>query len=256
MKYWLLALGCLAYGLLLLALSQLASPTAARLALYAAYAATAAAAFTTALSYAPGDRLRWAWLFFGGGFAIGFVSKLFLGDSSRAAELPLLGAALWSATIVLLNGVSLTALVIFARVWDGTGLVPPWRGRATLAFVALALLLEGVPLYNSARAMLGLSPVAFGFFVAVLGDVIGIALIGPIFATAIALRGGLLMRPWLFLFCAALCWLLDDATALLPRALALDADIVIRALAVLLGGAAAVAQLWVKREVMRGLGGS
>jgi hypothetical protein len=76
---------------------------------------------------------------------------------------------------------------------------------------------------------------------------------GPIFATAIALRGGVLMRPWLFLFAGTFFWLIDDFVILLPRPLALDLDIVVRPMAVLLGGAAALVQLWIKREVSSGL---
>jgi hypothetical protein len=254
MKYWLLALGCVVYGLVLLALYHLASPATARLGLYAGYALAAAAAVATGLSYAPRDRLRWAWLAFGTGYFIAFLSKVFVADSTTVAGASTGRAIVWATMIFLLNCGSVTALVLFSRVWTGTGLAPPWRGRATLAFLALALIIGGQNLYANARAMLSLNPQAFGFFSSSAGDVIGIALIGPIFATAIALRGGLLMRPWLFLFCAAMCWIVDDALAILPQDLAFNIDIVVRTLAVLLGGAAALAQLLVKREVAAGLG--
>jgi hypothetical protein len=252
MKYWWLALGCLAYGLGLLALYHLASPATARLGLYACYALAAAAAGVTAVSYAPRDRLRWAWLSFGAGYFVAFLSKL-VADSTTIAAASTARATLWAAMIILLNAGSVTALVLFARVWSGTGLAPAWRGRATLGFFALALVIGGQNLYVNGRAMLSLDPRAFGFFASSAGDVIGIALIGPIFATAIALRGGLLMRPWLYLFSAAICWIVDDALFILPRELALNVDIVVRTLAVLLGGAAALAQLMVKREVQAGL---
>jgi hypothetical protein len=85
--------------------------------------------------------------------------------------------------------------------------------------------------------------------VGVTGDVISIALVGPIFATAIALRGGVLMRPWAFLFAAAIAWIIDDLTPLMPQALARDLDIFARPLAVMLDAAAALAQFWVKREI-------
>jgi hypothetical protein len=252
MKYWWLAFGCLAYGLILLALYHLASPAIARLGLYACYALAGAAACVTAASYAPRDRLRWAWLAFGAGYSIAFLSK-FVADSTTVAGASTARATLWATMIFLLNAGSVTALVLFARVWSGTGLAPAWRSRATLGFLALALIIGGQNLYLNARAMLGLNPQAFGFFASSVGDVIGIALIGPIFATAIALRGGLLMRPWLFLFSAAICWIVDDALVILPRDLGFNVDIVVRTLAVLLGGAAALAQLLVKREVQAGL---
>jgi hypothetical protein len=252
-KYCLLALGCVAYGLALLALHHLASPATARAGLYAAYALAGAAAWTIAFSYERRDRLRWAWLSFGGGYLIAFVAKLFIADSSTLAGASPARALVWTVSVVLLNGALVTALVLFSNVWRGTGLAPPWRHWAMLAFLALGLIIGGQDLYVEAQAMLTLQPQAFGFFAAAVGDVIAIALVGPIFATALALRGGLLMRPWLFLFAGSMCWILDDAVRVLPPELGGSIDLVLRAMAVLLGGAAAAAQLVVKREVQAGL---
>jgi hypothetical protein len=52
----------------------------------------------------------------------------------------------------------------------------------------------------------------------------------------------------------AVCWVVVDAVGALPRQIALQIDIVARPLAVLFGGAAALAQLWTKRELRSGLG--
>jgi hypothetical protein len=160
--------------------------------------------------------------------------------------------AAWSATVVLLNLGSVVALALFARAWSGTGLSPPWRTRATLAFLAVALLLDGPTLKLTVQAMWTLHPAAFGWFASVSSNIAAVALVGPIFATAIALRGGLLMRPWLFLFAGAVCWIAVDLLPLMPASIGAGYDIGMRCLAVLFGGAAAIAQLMVKHEV-RGL---
>jgi hypothetical protein len=248
MKYSLLAAGCAVYALAMLAALHL-WPEAARVGLFATYAFAGIAAVTTAFGYAPQDRLRWAWLAFGGGYLIAFAGKVFIGDNTALAQMSGTRVAVWAATIVLLNIGSVTALALFARAWSGTGLAPAWRTRATLIFLAIALVIDGPSLVTSARNILSLRPQAFGFFASVAGDITAVTLVGPIFATAIALRGGLLMRPWLFLFVAAVCWVFDDIAPLMRPEIGLSYDIVFRTLAVTFGGAAALSQLWVKREV-------
>src|SRR5262249_30849610 len=161
----------------------------------------------TGLTYARSDRLRWAWVTFGAGYLIAFAGKLFIGDSAGWRTMTPGQATAWAISIFLLNVTSVAALVLFARVWNRTGIAPPWRPWATLGFTVLGLAIDGPTLLQSAREMVTLHPHAFGVFSSVAGDVIGIALVGPIFATAIALRGGVLMRPWLFLFGSSLCWI-------------------------------------------------
>ena len=65
----------------------------------------------------------------------------------------------------------------------------------------------------------------------------------------VGLEAGFAPRPWLFLFIASACWLANDVLAILPLEMRRDPDMVIRPLAILFGGAAAIAQLFVKRDV-------
>ena len=252
MKFKLLIAGCLGYALAMLAAFHLA-PQVARIGLFAAYALTGTAAVVTGLAYTPRDRLRWAWLSFGGGYLFAFGGKLFIGDGSALATFSPARRAAWSVTVVLLNLGSVVALSLFARAWSGTGLSPRWRLRATLLFLAVALFFNVPNFRANGHLLLTGDPAAYGILASAIGDLIAISLVGPIFATMLQLRGGILMRPWLMLFLGCAFWVCIDATGALPPPVARNIDIVVRPLAVLCGGAAAIAQLWIKRELASGL---
>ncbi|HEY2747699.1 MAG TPA: hypothetical protein VGL86_23920 [Polyangia bacterium] len=252
MKYWLLVAACVASALGLLAATHLA-PHVAHLGLFACYGLTGVAAVVTALSYTAHDRLRWAWLAFGIGYLVAFGSKVFIGDGFTITQMSPARMVAWSIVVTVFNVALVTAFALFARAWDGTGVAPAWRGRATVIFFVIAFAVDAKSLLAGGRAMIGGQPWAFGFVASVVSDIAVLTLVGPIFATAIALRGGLLMRPWLFLFVASTCWLAVDVLAVLPLELRRDPDMIMRPLAVLFGGAAAIAQLLVKRDVRASL---
>jgi hypothetical protein len=255
MKFPLLVAGCVAYALAMLVAFHVA-PHVAKVGLFAAYGLTSLAALVTGLAYTSRDRLRWAWLSFGGGYLVAFVGKLVIGDGSALATFSPMRRAAWSATVVLLNVGSVVALALFARVWSGTGLSPRWRLRATLLFLAVALFFNVPNFRNNAQLLMTGDPAAYGILASAIGDLIAISLVGPIFATMLQLRGGILMRPWLLLFLACTAWVCIDAIGALPVGLARNVDIVVRPLAILFGGAAAIAQLWIKRELTSGLDGA
>lgn len=248
MKYWLLGIGCAVYALAMLVLFHVA-PGMLRYGIVVCYAVVGVASLVTAASYAARDRLRWAWAAIGAGYLIAFCMKMFIGDNAAIPTFSTERAIIFVVAVFLLNAGLLTGLVLFARVWSGTGLAPSWRGQATLIFLVLAIAVNIPGINVHGRAILNGRIASIGVFTSILGDIASIALVGPIFATAIALRGGILMRPWLFLFFATIAWLADDCTAPLPREVGQSIDVVVRTLAILLSGAAAVAQLWVKREV-------
>jgi len=252
MKYWVLAVACVVIAFGLLAATRF-SPDAARLGLFACYALTGVASLITGFSYGSRDRLRWAWLAFGLGYLLAFGSKVFIGDGLALAQMAPARVVAWSIVVTVFNVASVIAFVLFARVWSGTGMAPAWRARATVLFLVIALAVDAKSLIAGGRAMAAGQAWAFGFFASVASDIIVITLVGPIFATAIALRGGLLMRPWLFLFIASVCWLVTDVLAILPAEMRRDPDMVIRPLAILFGGAAGIAQLFVKRDVSASL---
>lgn len=252
MKYWLLGAACVLYGVVVALLRQF-DPAAARLALFAAYALPAVAGVITALSYGSRDRLRWAWLVYASGYGIGFLGKLVIGDLAENLHAATSHQVIWSLFVFFFNACGVAGLALFARVWSGTGMAPPWRRWATLGFFVLALAI-GIPNARNAMGLLSpMSPIAIGAMASVIGDIVSITLIGPIFATMIALRGGVLARPWFFLFASVLCWLLNNLPAVLPANVATYYDGIVRPAAITFAAAAAIAQLWVKRELRAGL---
>ena len=248
MKYWLLGVACVLYGVVV-ALLRHFDPPAARVALFVAYALPAIACAFTAASYGERDRLRWAWVLYGAGYGIAFLSKWLIGDLADLVHLGVARQATWALFIIVFNACGVTALALFARVWSGTGMAPEWRTRATIGFFIVAIVI-GIPNAHQAIGLLSpFRPIAFGGIASVLGDVISITLIGPIFATMIALRGGALARPWIFLFASTLCWLLNNLPVVMPTNAALIADGIVRPAAITFAAAAAIAQLWVKRDL-------
>jgi hypothetical protein len=247
-RYWLLGAACVLYGVMV-ALLRHFDPPAARIALFAAYLLAALTGLVTAMSYRARDRLRWAWLAIAAGYAVAFVSKTVLGDNADILRAGTARQATWSLSIVLFNAGIVAGLSLFARVWSGTGMAPPWRLRATLGFFVVAIAI-GIPNGRAAVALLHpVQPLAIGVAASVLGDIVSITLIGPIFATMVALRGGVLARPWIFLFASVLCWLVNNLPPLLPANVATIYDGIVRPAAITFAAAAAVAQLWVKREL-------
>lgn len=248
MKYWILGVACVLYGVMV-ALLRHFDPAAARIALFAAYAMPAVAGITTALSYGARDRLRWAWLVFASGYGLGFLSKVVIGDLAENLHAATSRQAAWSLFVIGFNSCSVTGLALFSRVWSGTGMAPEWRRWATLGFFVVAIAI-GIPNARNALALFQLNgPIGIGGFASVVGDVISVTLIGPIFATMIALRGGVLARPWIFLFASVLCWMLNNLPPVLPTDVAVFYDGIVRPSAITFAAAAAIAQLWIKRDL-------
>jgi hypothetical protein len=252
MKYWLLGVACVLSAAAVLTLREL-DPPAARILLFALYIVPSLACIVTAFAYGAHDRLRWAWLSVGAGYAVAFASKAFVGDSNdELASMSAAHVAVWAACIVAFNLGTTTGLILFARVWSGTGMIPPWRRWATAGFFVLAMLLGYGNLVRALKLLMPPTAVGIGAFASVGGDIISITLIGPIFATMIALRGGVLARPWIFLFISVFFWLLDNLAPVTAHGVGIVIDGIVRPIAITSGAAAAVAQLWVKREVRAG----
>jgi hypothetical protein len=108
MKYRLLPLAALGYGLALLAARHFA-PSLVTPGLYAVYAISFLLAFRTAFAYASSDRLRWAWFVFGAGYLIAFVGKLSIGDSAGWRSFTPTQAIAWAVTIFVLNATGTAA---------------------------------------------------------------------------------------------------------------------------------------------------
>jgi hypothetical protein len=221
----------------------------ARWATLFSYSVGVGGALAGALRFRSGDRLRWAWLLMAAYALIG-VGKILLWGSPRHIG-PAIGLMpqtqrAWTNGIatILLNVFSVWGLVLFSRVWHGTGLTPPWRGRATTAFLILGLAMGGVPVWNDVHMIAAGQTIRIGGLASSIGDIAAITLIGPILVTAIAMRGGLLVWPWTILTLSSIAWLLFDAVQLLPLSAIPISDLATVMAATLTTGAAAIAHRW------------
>jgi hypothetical protein len=214
-----------------------------------AYALAAVESGRAARLFARGERLHWAWLLMCVAYAIGFVGRLVVGGDTGVPTMSPLVGTVWSAITILLNLAGVAALVMFSRVWAGTGLEPRWRIHVTLLMLALGCAVDGRACWTAAVALVGGDRQSLGLLVSSVSDIGGIALIGPVFATALALRGGLLVWPWALQFASSLFWLVDDATVFLPGRWSARVDLWCRMIAVLLAFSAARAQRWVRESL-------
>jgi hypothetical protein len=215
----------------------------------AAYALAAVESLRAARLFARGDRLHWAWLLMGIGYAIGFVCRVTVGGETGVPTMSPLVGIVWSLITIALNLFGTAALVMFSRVWSGTGLQPAWLGKVTVVMLALGLVVDGPASWNAARDLVHGDMQSLGLMVSSVSDIAGIALIGPVFATALALRGGLLVWPWALQFVSCLFWLFDDATVFLPGRWSSRVDLWCRVAAVMLCFSAARTQRWVRASL-------
>jgi hypothetical protein len=225
----------------------------ARYATLFSYAAAVVGAAIGARSFQRGDRLRWAWQLMASYALIG-VGKVLLWGSPRHIG-PAMGLLPQSQTAltngiatILLNVFSVAGLALFARVWHGTGLTPPWRGRITLAAFALAMVMGGLPVWRDIQMIASGQTIRVGGLASSLGDIAAITLMGPVLVTAIAMRGGLLVWPWTILTISSIAWLMFDAVQLLPAGLIPVCDLGTVMAATLTSGAAGVAHRWAVDE--------
>jgi hypothetical protein len=226
---------------------------AARWATLFSYTAAVMGAGFGAFAFGRGDRLRWAWLLLAS-YAIIGVGKVALWGSPRHVGPPLgflpqtQTALANGVSTILLNVASVTGLALFARVWHGTGLTPPWRGRATLAAFALAITVAAVPVWRDIHMIMTGQTIRVGGLVSSFGDIASITLIGPVLVTAIAMRGGLLVWPWTVLTTSCVAWLCFDAVQLVPVSQQPVCDLATVMFATLTTGAAGVAHRWAVGE--------
>ncbi|HEX4462730.1 MAG TPA: hypothetical protein VIA18_32365 [Polyangia bacterium] len=248
MKYALLGGSVVACALLALLASLTFSPPLAEFLCAASYGLASVMGLLNAANYGRHDRLRWAWLCFGLGYLFGFASAVAFGTRPDAERMTTLAVTLWNLCVLFLNVFLVASEAWFARMWSNTGLAPPGRLGATIVFLALALLFDGKAALHDIGLLAHGNVRALSDLTSLTTDIISIGLVGPIFATVIALRGGLLVRPWIFLFLSSFAWLLDDATVLLPHHAA-AADLFTRVLAVQFAFAAAMAQRLVRADL-------
>lgn len=248
MKYALLTLLTVVYAALTLAAHLWMAPGVSLTMLHISYGAAGVMALINAAGYARNDRLFAAWLCFGIGYSIGLAITILGNGRIDPTHLTTFDLLLWNVGMLLFNIILLGGEFMFARIWSNSGLTPPGRLGATLGFLTLGLLLDAHAAYQDFALVIGGDMRAFGELVSVVTDIASIGLLGPIVTTAIALRGGLIVRPWLFLFASSFVWLLDDATILWGDR-GHQADFALRVLASGLAFAAALAQRMSRKDL-------
>jgi hypothetical protein len=171
-----------------------------------------------ARTFEAGDYLRRAWLCFGlaNAFLFASAASRFIPGTSPALAWARIGAIFMSNLLTIIGS------VLFARTAGKAGLALPGtalsRGGGYVLSVGVALAF-GIPSVAPAFAHFSFAHLPSGLtpFFATAGDAVSLALIAPILMTALALRGGLIAWPWIFLTCAELAWLVFDlAIAVLP----------------------------------------
>lgn len=183
------------------------------------YAAMALGALRGALAFSRGDVLRRAWLFVCASGTVGFLTSLFSGPPLRTFPDLFTGSPrdmlAGGVADLLLNITIVVGLLLFVRAWNATGLVPPWQRPATMLAFAIGLGVAGPSLWHDVHAALAGSQPAIGSAISDLGDIASMTLIGPLFASAIWMRGGALVGPYIYLTCYAISWLIYDAGSLI-----------------------------------------
>jgi hypothetical protein len=172
----------------------------------------AAACWRTAAGFERGDYLRRAWILLGAVYAM--LAAVQVLPVSR------IGIAAVVVISLVLNGLGVAALVHFALAHRVAGLVIGSRGRNLAVFVgvlAVALVIDGWPMLDTLQRLRSGDFRAAMYLVSSAGDLAALLLIAPIFLTALALRGGLLLWPWALLAASTVSWLVVDAEALIAK---------------------------------------
>jgi hypothetical protein len=171
-----------------------------------------------------GDYLRTAWYVVSASYLplVGSAALRWLDPTSSSEKI---GLARGLLTLVA-NFLGAVSMWLFARAYRIAGIDLGSRAKKVTAGVvagAIALAIAGVEMYQAASALGGGDYTAMVDLFGAVGDVVTLALIAPILLTALALRGGLLMWPWILIAAANITWLFDDAQGLIAQLLSSDA---------------------------------
>jgi hypothetical protein len=178
-----------------------------------AAALATAGCFAAATGFARDDYLRTAW--YTNAISYGLV---FLSAALRIPDPPLAMVLTRGALTFVNNALGIVSMWLFARAYHVAGIdLPGSRAKkiavgATAAVLAVAI--AGKPLLDAAHDLAGGNLGAIIGLSSSAGDIATFALIAPIFMTALALRGGLLVWPWSLITASNVAWLLYDAQSL------------------------------------------
>lgn len=264
MKPWLFLGGPLLAGSLMAAVLVVIGPERAaffrvEVAIMEAWALSGSLA--AALHFQRGDYLRNAWLLFAFSYGLYFVGDLTLttGVFSDRSWTPLANGIL----TVVGNMAAAVATWKLARASRIAGLEPPWsppvRIVIQLVAIALALLVTGDATITYTQQLAEGDMTAIRMLASCLGDIFCFSLLGPMFLTAVSLRGGVLVWTWSLLTLSGLSWLgVDGAATFLPamgvsQSASQDTFETLRCVANAYLGTAALYQRWILSRGERGL---
>jgi len=228
----------------------------------AGYLWAAGGALVAAFTFASGDAQRPGWLCLAASYLVLLPARLLLGPSGEG--LPGLGSqegAPWNVllTTSVSGTLTVTGFVILTRAWRDSGLdttPPALRIALQLGALLLAGALAGPDLVQRLGPALHGDLEALGDVVSDLMDITVLVVAAPVLRAALALGGGLVAWPWIFLTAGLVAWLGYDGMAVLlddaaPRSARVGLE-AFRSLATAFAFAAGVSQRWVMTRVRRG----
>ncbi len=175
-------------------------------------------AFLAAGKYQKGDYLRRAW-----GYLFVFMMMLILRDMLYVlgqvgmpifedAEMNIVSGIM----VVSANFLGVMGMFMLARTWKVADLNIPVSKKAqiltTVCATALALAIVGPAIVKGMQGLLQGNLNTLVGLASSLGDIAILILIAPLLLTALALRGGFLFWPWVFMTISTFGWLFYDAT--------------------------------------------
>jgi hypothetical protein len=212
------------------------------------------ASVAAARAFSAGDYLRRAWVLMSACYGLLLLDVVLFGVATpvHVRDIGETGAVVSGVLTLIANLVTVASLIIVARAWRVAGLTLQVSKRnfvvAEGLIVIFALVLLGpTALRQFADATHGKAD-ELHQLASTLGDVVSIAVLGPLLLTALSLRGGSLAWPWGLLTMSTVCWLGVDGVEALGSQLQLSGPALVviaesvRAVASLLQAAAALAQ--------------
>lgn len=194
------------------------TPTTYRYVGLLARAIAAVGCLIGALQFDRTDYLRRAWGFLALAYGAFFTNALIFGAVSHGAqrEISTASAVISGLIVVLGNASTITGAVLLSRAWSQAGLALGVSATARRAVAGVSLLVglvvAGPAAYAAVMSLLSGNVDALIRVASAVGDIVTLAVLGPILLTAVALRGGSLAWPWALLVVGTLGWLFYDAT--------------------------------------------
>jgi hypothetical protein len=214
----------------------------------------AGACIVAARRYAFGDRLNAAWILFAVNLVLLFAKDLLLGPHAAGLGIHLTSPNARAALVASGNLATVIAMLLLGGAWRAAGFGElaslGRRVAAQLFSIALALATTGFAFVMNWRALGHGVPGAVEHLASDVGDFLTFSLIAPLLLVALALRGGRLFWPWLFIVLSKVAWMLFDVLLTMHSASARPWVEAARGLALALMLLAAIAQCYPGRRSM------